>query len=260
MERYILKDKVIVITGGAGLIGKELVKSVLNEGGICIISDSNSEIGTQFASDLQEKYSSNNVVFFKTDITNKNSLLDLIDYVNNKFGKIDALVNNAYPRNKNFGRHFFEVEYKDFCENINLNLGGYFLSTQVFADFFITQGYGNIISMASIYGVIPPRFEIYNGTKMGNSVEYAIIKSGLIHFNKYLVKYLKGKNIRINTISPGGILDSQPTVFLENYKAYCSNKGMLDPKDITGTLIFLLSEMSENINGHNIIVDDGFTL
>ena len=95
---------------------------------------------------------------------------------------------------------------------------------------------------------------------MSSSVEYAAIKSGLIHLSKYIAKYLKSSGVRINCISPGGILDNQPDIFLQNYKDFCLTKGMLNPIDITGTLIFLLSDNSKFINGQNIIVDDGFVL
>jgi len=91
-------------------------------------------------------------------------------------------------------------------------------------------------------------------------VEYAAIKSGMLHLTKYMAKYFKGKNIRVNAISPGGILDSQPREFLSEYNQQCSTKGMLDPKDLNGALIYLLSDMSKYVNGQNIIVDDGFAL
>jgi len=82
----------------------------------------------------------------------------------------------------------------------------------------------------------------------------------MLHLTKYMAKYLKGKNIRVNAISPGGILDSQPKEFLSKYNQQCSTKGMLDPKDLNGALIYLLSDMSKYVNGQNIIVDDGFAL
>jgi NAD(P)-dependent dehydrogenase (short-subunit alcohol dehydrogenase family) len=91
-------------------------------------------------------------------------------------------------------------------------------------------------------------------------VEYAAIKSALIHLTKYMAKYYKGKKIRINSISLGGLLDKQPPAFLESYKAFCLNKGMLDKSDINGTLVYLLSDLSVYVNGQNIVVDDGFTL
>lgn len=255
-----LKDKIVVITGGAGLIGQAFTNAIIEAGGIAIIADKNTELAEKVCAEFKNKFNTVNVDSIELDITNKASILSVIEFVKNKYGRIDALVNNAYPRNKNYGRHFFEVEFNDFCENINLNLGGYFLCSQQFAAFFKEQGHGNIVNISSIYGVIPPKFEVYNNTKMSMPVEYAAIKSALIHLTKYMAKYLKGSNIRVNAISPGGIFDHQPEPFLEAYKALSLNKGMLDKSDIAGTLVYLLSDLSQYVNGQNIIVDDGFSL
>jgi len=180
--------------------------------------------------------------------------------LNEKYERIDALVNNAYPRNKNYARHFFDVEYDDFVENLGLNLGGYFTTSQQFSKYFQKQGYGNIVNISSIYGVIAPKFEVYENTSMTMPVEYAAIKSGLIHLTKYMAKYFKGMNIKVNTLSPGGIFDNQPEQFLAKYKEKCLNKGMFDKSDLKGTLVYLLSDMSLYVNGQNIVVDDGFSL
>ncbi len=95
---------------------------------------------------------------------------------------------------------------------------------------------------------------------MTKEIEYIISKSGIIQMTKYLAKYLKGKNIRVNCISPGGIFNEEPTVFAERYNAHCLNKGMPESGDVAGMLLFLLSEHSRYINGQNLIVDDGFSL
>ena len=105
-----------------------------------------------------------------------------------------------------------------------------------------------------------PDFSIYEGTSMTTPVEYAVIKSGLIHLTKYMAKYLGGSNVRVNVISPGGINNGQPPSFTKAYGAKCLNKGMLDPADLTGALVFLLSDLSTYVNGQNLVVDDGFTL
>ena len=255
-----LNSQVVVVTGGAGLIGQEFVQAIVEQNGVAIIADINEEIGLRVKEELSKKLASESIEFIKLDITSKLSLQNCIKFLDEKYGKIDALINNAYPRNKNFGRDVFEIEYEDFCENTNMNLGGYFLSTQQFAKYFIQQGYGNIVNMSSIYGVVAPRFEIYKNTNMTNAIEYAAIKGGLLHLTKYFAKYFKGQNIRINSISPGGIFDNQPEPFLNAYKGQCLNKGMLDKSDLKGTLIYLLSSMSKYVNGQNIIVDDGFCL
>lgn len=251
-----IKDKIVVITGGAGLLGKEFCQAIAANGGIAIMAEYDLLVAEKVCNTLGNSL----IVPAQVDITNKDSVSALIATISEKYGRIDALVNSAYPRNKNYGKHFFDVTYDDFCENVGLNLGGYFLTSQQFAKFFYEQGYGNIINLASIYGVVAPRFQIYNDTPMTTPVEYAAIKSGLIHLTKYMAKYFKGKQIRVNTISLGGIEDSQPEPFLKAYKDFCLNKGMLDAKDVCGTVLFLLSDLSEYVNGQNIVVDDGFTL
>lgn len=255
-----LKDKVIVITGGAGLIGQEFVKAVVEQHGIAIIADINEEVGTQVQAQLSSELGLSRIDFVHLDITSKESIAAMVDALHSRYGRIDALVNNAYPRNKNYGRHFFDVEYADFCENLNLNLGGYFLTSQKLAGYFQKQGHGNIINISSIYGVIAPKFEVYDNTPMTMPVEYAAIKSAIIHLTKYMAKYFKGMNIRSNTLSPGGILDKQPEAFLDAYRKQCLNKGMLDKSDMRGTLVYLLSDLSLYVNGQNIVIDDGFGL
>jgi len=255
-----LKDKVIVITGGAGLIGQEFVRAIVEQNGIAIIADVNEDEGRRISDELYQGLKSDSVDFFKLDITSKDSVSECIDYADGKYKRIDALINNAYPRNEQYGRNFFDIEYDDFVKNLGMNLGGCFISSQLFSLYFQKQGYGNIINISSIYGVIAPKFEIYDNSEMTMPVEYAAIKSGMLHLTKYMAKYFKGKNIRVNAISPGGILDNQPREFLREYNQQCSTKGMLDAKDLNGALIFLLSDMSSYINGQNIVVDDGFTL
>jgi len=194
------------------------------------------------------------------DITSKESIDEFIINVTNEFGVINGIVNNAYPRNKNYGRKFEEVEFSDFCENVNLHLGGYFLTCQCFAEYFKKSGGGCIVNVSSIYGVVAPRFNIYSNTTMTMPVEYAAIKSALIHLTKYIAQYYTGCNLKINTLSLGGIFDNQPESFINEYNKYSINKGMLDPCDVTGSLLFLLSDASKFINGQNIIVDDGWSL
>jgi len=255
-----LRDNVVVVTGGAGLLGQAFVTAIIENGGIAIIADNNRELGIKVKTELSAALNTQNINFVQMDITSKESIQNCIRYLSNTYKRIDALVNNAYPRNENYGKHFFDVEYDDFIENTGLNLGGYFVSSQQFSKYFKDQGQGNIINISSIYGVVAPKFDIYEGTQMTMPVEYAAIKSGLIHLTKYMAKYFKGMNIRVNALSPGGILDGQPEAFVTKYNRNSLNKGMLDKSDLTGSLIYLLSDMSKCVNGQNIIVDDGFVL
>jgi NAD(P)-dependent dehydrogenase (short-subunit alcohol dehydrogenase family) len=242
-----LRGKVLVVTGGAGLLGRTFCRAVAEHGGIPVVAD------------LKEAAPGHGD-FRRADINDPASLDGLLDAVQRRYGRIDALVNNAYPRNSAYGRKFEDVTRADFCENVSLHLGGYFLAAQKFARFFRGQGHGNIVNIASVYGYLAPRFEIYDGTPMTMPVEYAVIKAGVLQLTRYLARYLAGQNIRVNAISPGGIDDGQPAAFQEAYRAFCLNKGMLETKDVCGALVFLLSDMSAFVNGQNLIVDDGFSL
>ena len=178
----------------------------------------------------------------------------LISDLMQRYGHIDALVNNAYPRNKNYGKKLEDVTYADFCDNVNMHLGGYFLVTQQFCLTFKDQGFGNVVNISSIYGSMAPRFEIYEGTPMTMPVEYAAIKSAIEHLTRYFAQYFKGTGIRVNCLSPGGILAGQPADFLAAYNKHCASKGMLDADDLLGALMFLLSDESSFINEYKNIL------
>lgn len=255
-----LKDKVIVVSGGAGLLGKEFVKAILQQNGIAVIADILLDKANEVKADLSKSFNPERIKTATLDITSEESIKALITDLHNGFGHIDGLVNNAYPRTANYGQKLENVLYKDFCANIDLHLGGYFLMMKEFADYFVKQEFGNIINMSSIYGVMAPRFEVYEGTEMTMPVEYAAIKSAIIRLTEYFAKYYKGTGLRLNCISPGGIFNNQNEEFVKKYSGFSLNKGMLDPKDICGSLVFLLSDLSQFINGQNIIVDDGFSL
>ena len=259
-SHFELTDNVVVVTGGAGLIGQSFAHAICDAAGTCIIADVNDAAAEDARAAVLKRNPAANVDSVNMDICSPSSIEAAIAYLDKKYGRIDALVNNAYPRNKNYGKNFFEVEYADFCENISLNLGGYFQTSKSFAQYFYTQGHGNIVNVASVYGVIAPRFEIYDNTAMTMPVEYAAIKSGVIQLTQYMAKYFKGRRIRVNALSPGGILDGQDKQFVAAYAAYCVNKGMLEKSDLSGGLVFLLSDSSEFVNGHNLVIDDGFTL
>jgi len=261
----LLNDKVVVIVGGLGLIGRAFVEAVVANGAHCIVADINKKEGEAFSKAIKSKNANCSICFLELDITSKESIDRLLKYANEKFGKIDAVVNTSYPRNKNWGIKFEDVDFKDFNENSMLHLGGYFLFSQQVSRWFKRQKYGNIINVASIQGVRAPKFDTYKGIMFNNKdmtspAEYSMFKAGIIHLTAFIAKYYKGCNIRCNCISPGGIKADQPKEFLERYKFYCINKGMLDPQDMCGTLVYLLSDMSKFVNGQNIIVDDGWSL
>lgn len=254
-----LTDKIIVITGGAGFLGRQFCEAVADQGGVAVVADLDFVAAVKVSNEITSRLPGR-AEAASLDMTNKESVVALITSLLEKYGRIDALVNNAYPRNRNYGRKLEDVTYEDFCENVDSHLGGYFLMAQQFGLAFQKLGGGNIVNMSSIYGVIAPRFEVYADTPMTMPVEYAAIKSAVVQLTRYFAQYFKGNGIRVNCLSPGGILDAQPEVFLQRYNVHCNGKGMLDSRDINGSLLFLLSDASRYVTGQNLIIDDGFSL
>ncbi len=256
-----LDGKIVVVTGGAGLIGRGFVKSIVENGGSAVIADLDEVAGKSVKDDLSKELSTDRIDFIKVDITCKDSIKSMIDVVVNEHQVIDGLVNNAYPRNNNYGRKFEDVSYKDFCENLNLHLGGYFLMSQEVSRVMVRQKSGVIVSVASIYGFMAPRFDLYEDANFTSPVEYSAIKGGLLSLTRYLASYLGKHDIRVNALSPGGVHDNQPESFVEEYsKKVILGGRMAEPDDLTGALIFLLSDAAKYLTGQNIVVDGGWSI
>ena len=248
-----LENKVICIIGGNGLIGNNFAKA-------CLKLNCNLIIADKLINNNRNLKNNNRLNYIDLDIKSESSISNLIKKIHRKFKKIDAFVNCAYPRSKKFGTKFKNLDPKYLKEDLFNQLGSPIILSKLVISYFEKQGFGNLIHISSIQGIAAPKFKHYYGTKMDSPIEYSAAKAGIISITKYLAKYCKGKNIRVNCISPGGIKDKQPTKFLKKYKDDCLSKGMLDPEDLNGTIIFLLSDMSKFINGQNIIIDDGWTL
>ena len=186
-------------------------------------------------------------------------LLWLLDLLIDK--KVDALVHCAYPKTKDWGVKLEKLKQKSLNENLINQLGSTIIVSKNIINLFLKQNYGNLILLSSIMGLNNPKFKTYKGTNMSSPIEYSAIKSGIISITKYLAKYYSKKNLKINCLSPGGIIDnSQKKKFIRNYKKECNSKGLLDPKDVVNAINFLLSEKSNFISGQNIVVDDGYSL
>ena len=255
-----LDGRVVVITGGSGLIGSQFVRAVAGAGGVAVIADIDAARGAQVREALVPETPGRAIDFIQTDITSAESIDALIAEVLARHGRVDGLVNNAYPRTANYGRRLEDVTYEDFGANLSMHAGGYFLTSQRFLAPFRATGGGTIVNIGSIYGVTAPRFQVYEGTPMTMPVEYAAIKAAVIHLTRYFAQYTKGQGIRVNCLSPGGIADAQPEAFLARYREYAGDKGMLDPSDLNGALLFLLSDASRYVNGQNLVIDDGWSL
>ena len=252
-----LKGKKILVAGAGGLLGSTLSAALLAQGAKVLVADINLPL-------MNERLEQQGIDPRRADVTRVTLDLNDVASVDALFASLDDLdgaVNCTYPRNKRYGARLESVTLADFNENVSLHLGSSFLFMQQCAKYFErSRRPFSLVNISSIYGVLAPRFDVYDDTPMTMPVEYAAIKSALLHLSKYLASYVGNSDFRSNCVSPGGIFDHQPERFLEAYKHYTLGKGMLDIKDVTGSILFLLSDHSTYVNGQNIVVDDGFSL
>lgn len=241
-----LNNKIVIITGGNGLIGKSILYKLQKARAITI----NIDINHETTEDLSR---------LNCDITDQSSINEAIDLIIKKYGKIDGLVNNAYPRTDDWGDKFESIEYNSWKLNVDWQLNSYFYITQQVSKHMVIKKTGSIINLASVYGIVGPDFSVYQNTNMTMPAAYSAIKGGIINFSRYLASYLGPHGIRVNTISPGGIFDNQPPIFVKNYNDKVPLKRMGLPEDISPSVVFLLSDDSAYITGQNLAIDGGWT-
>ncbi len=257
-NNYYLKNKVILITGAAGLIGSSLAREASSNQATLVLTDYNEKKLNDFTQNLLIRNKS--VYSIPINLSSNESIEKLFSEILSKFKKIDAAVHCQYPKSSGFGSKFEDLKEENLFKDLNIQLGISILFSKRLMKQFIEQGYGDLIHISSIQGVRAPKFDHYKNTKMYSPIEYSAIKSGIISITEWLAKYYKNKNIRVNCVSPGGIKDNQPDIFLKRYREDCSNIGMLSPEDISNAILFLLSPAANSINGHNLVVDDGWSL
>lgn len=251
-DLFSCENKIAIVTGGGGLIGREIVKGLYEYGAIVYIADVNDQKANELIKDTKIK-------FVYLDITSENSIREAVRTVIQSDGRISILVNGAYPRTKDWGLKFESIPFDSWKDNINNHLGGYFLCCQIIAEHMKHRGGGTIINLASIYGVVSPDFSLYEGTEMTMPAAYSAIKGGIISFTKYLATYYAKNNIRVNSISPGGVFDGQHSAFVSKYSKKTPLGRMANPSEIIGGVIYLASDASSYVTGQNLVIDGGWT-
>lgn len=240
-----LKNKVIIVTGGSGLLGKEIIKNLVDKGAIAINADIN--VLTDF-----------NKNTLTVDITSEESIVNSIKLISDYYGKIDGLVNNAYPRTKDWGAKFEDISYESWQKNVDIQMNTTFLFIQkIMPELLKTKG--SIVNITSIYGVVGNDLTLYENTNINTAAQYSAIKGGIINFTRYLASYYGRQGVRVNCVSPGGIFDNQHEIFVANYENKVPMGRMGNPDDIAPSVSFLLSNESKYITGQNLIVDGGWT-
>ena len=242
----ILKDKVIIITGGSGLIGREIVKDVASKGGIAINADINIE------TDLDKGH-------LYVDISDEQSIQGAVDAVYQIWGRIDGLVNCAYPRTKDWGAFFEDIPLDSWRKNVDFQLNSYFVFCQRVLKIMARQKYGAIVNIASIYGIVGNDFTLYEEYGGTSPAAYSAIKGGIINFTRYLASYYGRQGIRVNCVSPGGIFDHQHPSFVARYEAKVPMGRLGNPEDIAPAVSFMLSDEAQYITGQNLAIDGGWT-
>lgn len=242
-----LDQKIIVVTGGSGLLGKALMERICAEGGTVINGDMQSDSNNAFP-------------FIPLDITEEASITNFIQQVLDQYGRIDGWVNNAYPRTEDWGTHLEEIPLSSWKSNVDMHLTGYYACCKHALVQMKNQGYGSLVNMSSIYGMNGPDFTVYEGTEIINPVAYSAIKGGILNLSRYLASYYGKYQVRVNCVSPGGIFDHQPKAFVEAYSKKTPLKRMGTPEEIAPSICFLLSDESKYITGHNLVVDGGWSI
>ena len=242
-----LNKNVIIVTGSKGLLGRSIVENIEKNNGIAVKFDI-----------MNNNNMSNNE--FQIDLNDDNSIEKSLNKVFSTYGQVHGLVNNAYPRTKDWGNKFEDVSNYSFSKNIDMQLSRVFSISKLVLSHMKEKKSGSIVNIASIYGEVANDFKIYENTNIHPPVAYSAIKGGLISFNRYLASYFAKYQIRSNCVSPGGILDNQDPIFIKNYENKVPMGRMAKPDDIAPIVSFLLSNDSKYITGQNILVDGGWTI
>ncbi|MBD1152110.1 SDR family oxidoreductase [Pelagibacterales bacterium SAG-MED22] len=253
---FSLKSKIILITGGAGLLGSRMVKIIQKQGGIPIIFDNDQKKINELKKKNEKTI--NTVYCYKVDITKKNQIKKTVNSISKKFKKIDCLINNAgfNPKLGSKKNRFENFSLKQWEKEIEIGLTGSLLVTQEVVKKMIKQNNGNIINISSDLGVIAPNQFLYEKNDK-KPISYSVVKHGIIGFSKYLATYLAEHNIRSNVLCPGGISNNQPKKFVKKIKKLIPLQRMAKINDYDGIILYLCSDYSSYMTGSTIICDGG---
>lgn len=265
-NRFDVAGCVVIITGGAGLLGREYGRALSEAGARVVLADLDPSVVADVAADVA---TAGPVLGLSADVTSEASVGALVARTLTEFGQIDGLVNNA-AINPQFGadRTAHTTRFEDFPmdpwnQALAVNLTGMFLCARAVVPYMRARQHGSIVNISSTYGLVGPDQRLYetvDGTPQEfKPVTYSVTKSGVLGLTRYLATYLAGTGIRVNTLTPGGVFTSQSPEFVRRYSERTTLNRMARPHEYSGALQFLLSDASSYMTGSNLIVDGGWT-
>ena len=267
-ESFSLKDKVAIVTGGVGILGTYFCEALADCGAKVAVVDLDQNECDKFAKQLNEHYGIN-CLGVACDVSNRDSVIKMVDSVSKKLGDIDILHNNAASKSSDLNAFFESFEnysLEQWREITKVNIEGMFLVAQQVGKKMIEHGrVGSIIQTGSIYGLVSPDKRIYKGSyyfdrEISSPAVYTVSKASVIGLTKYLACYWAEKNIRVNTLTPGGVFSGQNETFIKNYSNRVPMNRMAEKHEMASALIFLASEASSYITGQNIVIDGGLSV
>ena len=253
LDRFSLSGKTALVTGGAGLYGRQIVEALAEAGAKTYVASRNLANLEELAHALAEKGLT--IHPRKLDQSSETSVENLLESLVEETRRLDILVNNAVSR----PMADWDSPVSEFEESMKTNATGIFLMTRAFGNHMAEQGGGSIINVGSIQGMVGPDYTLYEGLGWGTPPDYFFHKGGMIQLTRFAAGKLGPRGVRVNTLSPGGFFNDQDPVFVERYNARTFLGRMANGEDLKGVVVFLASDASEYLTGINIPVDGGYT-
>lgn len=252
-QLFDLRGKVAVVTGGAGLYGRQIAEALAEAGARTFMASRNVEKlqaqADRFAADGLS------VTALPLDQGNEDSIRQLLETVVGAAGGVDILINNAVLR----PMADWSSPAADFAKSMEVNATGLFVMTRMFGEHMAQRGGGSIVNVGSIQGMVGPDYTLYEGLGWGIPPDYFFHKGGLVQLTRFAASKLGPAQVRVNTIIPGGFFNNQDPRFVERYNARTFLGRMAHDTDLKGVIVFLASQASAYITGACIAVDGGYT-
>ncbi|MBS1517236.1 MAG: SDR family oxidoreductase [Bacteroidetes bacterium] len=257
-DKFELKDKVVIITGGMGLIGRAFAEACCQFGASVTIADRTGAGSEEHAKVLSGKFG-REMFGMTMDVAKREDVEKLKNSVLEKFGRIDGLINCHQNKTAKFFAKFEEYTDEDWDAVVETNLKGTFLTCQIIGGYMAEKGSGSIINMPSTYSVVAPNHNLYRGTSLGSPAAYSASKGGVMALSQYLATYWAKNGVRVNQITPHGVWNSHEERFEKNFSEMSPLQRMSYNHEVAGAAVYLLSDASSYVTGHNMLIDGGWT-